>query len=313
MSADYDLVVVGAGWFGLAAAKVYLELHPNENIVVLESSGSCGGTWAEHRIYPGLKSNNLYDAYEYPDFPMKPEIYGVYPGQHIPGGVLHRYLTDFAKRFGVFSRTRFNTKVDSVEPHEKDTWKLKITTEKSQQSLITKKLILATGLTSTPNFPQYPGAENFKGAYFHAKDFCRNGETVKTAGNAVVVGGGKSAYDVAWAYADAGVQVDMVIRPDGQGPVWIANPYVDFGLRLEKLLHVRFLSCFSPCPWGGEAGYGGIRNWLHGTRIGRWLVDKFWATLAGGVIAQNGYASHPETKASTLEQCFLDWQRSEHS
>ncbi|KAK5954136.1 hypothetical protein OHC33_004708 [Knufia fluminis] len=276
MSTDYDLVVVGAGWFGLAAAKVYLELHPIENILVLESSGTCGGTWAENRIYPGLKSNNLHGTYEYPDFPMDPEVYRVRPGEHIPGDVLHR--------------------VDSVEPAPNDTWKLQISSPDSNEPITTGKLILATGLTSTPNFPQFPGVEKFQGPYFHAKDFARYSETVKTADNVVVIGGAKSAYDVAYTYADSGVQVDLIIRPDGHGPVWISNPYVDFGLRLEKLLLVRFLTCFSPCPFGDTAGLGAFRNWLHGTRIGRWLVDKFWVTLGNGVIAANGYASHPEIK-----------------
>lgn len=60
----YDLIVVGAGkstsrvkptladsffsfsgWFGLAAAKNYLEFHPDERVLVLESANSCGGTW----------------------------------------------------------------------------------------------------------------------------------------------------------------------------------------------------------------------------------------------------------------------------
>jgi len=300
MVANALLTADSLGWFGLAAAKIYLEQHPHENILVLESSGSSGGTWAEHRIYPALKSNNLHGTYEYPDFPMHPEVYGVTKGEHIPGNVLHRYLTDFAKKFGVFGRTRFHTKVDSIEQLVDDKgWKLRVSSADTNEPITTTKLILATGLTSTPNFPQYPGCETFKGQYFHAKDFAPNGHTVKTAQNAVVIGGAKSAYDVAYAYADSGVQVDLVIRPDGQGPVWISHPYVDFGLQLEKLLHVRFLTCFSPCPWGGEAGYGGFRNWLHGTKIGRWLVDKFWATLAGGVIAANGYASHAETAKLT--------------
>lgn len=48
------------GWFGLAAAKTYIELHPSEDIVVLEAESSCGGTWSENRLYAGLKSNNLH-------------------------------------------------------------------------------------------------------------------------------------------------------------------------------------------------------------------------------------------------------------
>ena len=293
----YDLVVVGAGWFGLAAAKTYLELHSSQKILVIESSGSCGGTWSEDRIYPELKSNNLHGTYEYPDFPMTPEVYGVNPGQHIPGTVLHRYLTDFAKKFGVFSRTKFSTKVDAVRASENDTWTLETASNGEKNgTIITKKLILATGLTSTPNFPIYPGKELFKGSYFHAKDLCRNSESVKVAQNVVVVGGAKSAYDAAYAYANAGAQVHMIIREKGKGPVWLAQPYVDFGLRLEKLLHVRALTCFSPCPWGAEAGGGWFRNFLHGTTVGRWIVDAFWGALGSSVVTQNGYASHPETK-----------------
>ena len=139
-------------------------------------------------------------------------------GEHIPGTVLHRYLTDFAKRFGVFQRTRFDTKVESLEPIQ-DGWKLTTTSGKGPDTLETKKIIIATGLTSQPNFPQYPGAETFDAPYFHAKEFCRNGETVKTANEVVVVGGAKSAYDVAYAYAVEGVKVHLVIRENGNGPV----------------------------------------------------------------------------------------------
>lgn len=97
---------------------------------------------------------------------------------------------------------------------------------------------------------------------------------MKTAENAVVIGGAKSAYDVAYAYADAGAKVDLVVRPDGQGPVWISHLYVDFGLRLEKLLHIRFLTCFSPVlgltrlvTAASETGY-----------MAQGLVDGWWTS-----------------------------------
>ena len=114
---------------------------------------------------------------------MDPEVYGVKPGEHIPGTVLHRYLTDYAKKFGVFSRTRFNVKAESLEPHKDGGWNLATSPESDggQQVFETKKVIIATGLTSQPNFPTYPGAETFNAPYFHGKDFCRNGHTVKAA------------------------------------------------------------------------------------------------------------------------------------
>ncbi|KXT15400.1 hypothetical protein AC579_2214 [Pseudocercospora musae] len=290
----HDMVVIGAGWFGLAAAKTYIELHPTEDIIVLEAESSCGGTWSENRLYPGLKSNNLHGSYEYPDFPMVPENYGITHDDHIPGRVLHRYLTDFAKKFGVFSRTRFHTRVESLEPTPDGGWKIETTAGEKQSTVYSKKVIISTGLTSQPNFPQYPGAETFKAPYFHAKDFCRRGDTIKSSKKAVVVGGAKSAMDVAFAYANEGVEVDMVIRPSGNGPVWISYPYVMGGKRLEKLLHVRWMTWFSPCPWGGEDGWKWPRRFLHGTAIGRFLVDKFWGALGGEVLTANGYDSHPE-------------------
>ena len=56
---------------------------------MLDAQESIGGTWAKSRIYPTLKSNNLYGIYfQFPDFPMDIS-YGVKEGEHIPGGVVN--------------------------------------------------------------------------------------------------------------------------------------------------------------------------------------------------------------------------------
>lgn len=184
---------------------------------MLEAADTCGGTWGEQRIYPGLKSNNLIGRYEYPDLPMDEATYGVKDREHIPGMTLHRYLTDFAKQHGVYERTRFNHKLESVTPTSDESWILEVNANGKPQSIHSKKLILATGLTSMPNMPKYKGEESFGAPLFHAKDFHAQRATLKTSKNAVIIGGAKSAYDVAWAYCDAGVQVDLVIRPNGNG------------------------------------------------------------------------------------------------
>lgn len=265
-------------------------------MLVIEAESSCGGTWSENRLYPGLKSNNLHGSYEAPDFPMIPENYGITHDDHIPGTVLNKYLTDFAKKFGVYTRTRFNTKVESLEPTSDGGWKLETVANEKPKTIHTKKVIVATGLTSQPNFPSYPGAETFNAPYFHAKEFCRQGDTINTAKRAVVVGGAKSAMDVAYAYADKGVEVDMVIRPNGNGPIWISYPYVMGGKRLEKLLHVRWMTWFSPCPWGTEDGWQWPRWILHSTAIGRFLANQFWGALGGEVVTANGYDKDSELK-----------------
>lgn len=292
------------GWFGLAAARAYIQTHPRERIAILESAESCGGTWSEARLYPGLKSNNMVGSYEYPDFPMSYDVYGVKEGSHIPGAILHRYLTDFARKYGVLERTQFHSKVDNIEalrssapaPGDITGWRLTVTgPDDSQRTLTTTKIILATGLTSTPNFPQYAGADKFDRPLFHAKDFCRRAPELRQAEKAVVVGGAKSAYDVAYALVQDGAAVDLVIRPNGHGPVWIAPPFVTpLRRRLDTIFNVRLLTWFSPCPWGAEDGYPRVRRFLHGTKVGRFLVDSFWNMLQGDVLDAIRYESHPE-------------------
>ncbi|CAO2653061.1 Nn.00g024720.m01.CDS01 [Neocucurbitaria sp. VM-36] len=297
MTETYDLVVIGAGWFGLAAAKTYIQLHPEDRIAVFESAESCGGTWSKNRLYPGLKSNNMVGTYEYPDFPMDLKNYGLQPFNHIPAAVLHKYLTDYARHFGVFNNIQFHTKVDLVENQENSSWRLTITSPQGLRSVMAEKLIVATGLTSTPNMPQYKMEESFAAPFFHAKDFCKEAPGLVNVKNAVIVGGAKSAFDVAYAMVEHGASVDLVIRPNGHGPVWIAPRFVTpFKKRLDALLNVRWMTWMAPCPWGAEDGYARPRSFLHGTAIGRTLVDFFWKVLSNDILTTNGYDSNEELR-----------------
>jgi hypothetical protein len=76
----------------------------------------------------------------------------------------------------------------------------------------------------------------------------------------------------------------------------MAPPYVTpLKKWLEKLVHTRFLTWMSPCVWGSADGYGSTRGWLHGTSVGRMLVNAFWKILGQDVIDLNKYDKHPET------------------
>ena len=77
-----------------------------------------------------------------------------------------------------------------------------------ERKIDTANLILATGLTWTPNMPGYYGAK-FDRHLSHTKDFCRHVEELKDAKNVVVVGGAKSAYDVAYAMVESGATVTL--------------------------------------------------------------------------------------------------------
>ena len=153
----------------------------------------------------------MLGTYEYSDFPMDEATYGVKPGEHIPGHVVHRYLTDYARKFDVLHRIRLNFKVSSAERHEKAGWTLTAEGEKLTK-IYAKKLIVATGVTSQTFLPTFEGQGSFGVPLFHSKDFLRHADTIKTAKRVTVLGGTKSAWDAVYAYGVDGVEVDWVIR-----------------------------------------------------------------------------------------------------
>ena len=54
------------------------------------------------------------------------------------------------------------------------------------------------------------------------------------------------------------------------------------------------MTWFSPCIWGDADGYPGIRNFYHGTRIGRGIVNTFWSILGNDVLTLMKFDSHPK-------------------
>ncbi|KID84466.1 Flavin-binding monooxygenase-like family protein [Metarhizium guizhouense ARSEF 977] len=190
-----DCVIIGAGFHGLAAAKQYRCSQPEHSVAVFDSQASIGGTWAEERLYPGLKTNNMFGTYEYPDFPMESGKFGAEPGQHIPARAVHEYLKSYAENFGLVALISLETKVISAEHQEAK-----------------GGLIVASGFTSEPNRVRFVGDEGFGGRIFHGRDFHHNADTVKMAQSPTVYGSTKYAWDAVYAYAAAGAEVHWVIR-----------------------------------------------------------------------------------------------------
>lgn len=294
------------GWAGLAAAKTFSELSPQKSLAIFESAKTLGGVWASERLYPGLKTNNMLGTYEYPDFPMSPDVFDVKPGQHIPGRVCHEYLTKYAEQFGIAEKIRYTSRVISAEHNNSGGWLLRVckidglegheAKDLIEYQVMARKLVVATGLTSEPFRPRFDGEDIFGGNVFHIKDFPKFADTLETAKRVTIFGGTKSGWDAVYAYATRGVPVNWVIRSSGHGPSWMAPPYVT-PLRkwLEKLVMTRLLTWFSPCIWGSADGYTRIRRFLHGTAVGRFITDKFWFILGNDVLTLNKYDSHPET------------------
>lgn len=290
-----------AGFNGLVMAKTYLDVNPSTRLTVLESADTIGGVWCQGRLYSHLKTNNLLGTYEYSDFPMDAATFGVKEGEAIPGPVVHNYLKAYAEKFDIYRRIRFNSRVESVTKQDNSEWNIEfsegVREKTTSKSIMSKRLVVATGLTSEPYVPYFAGQDDFDAPIVHAKYLMEQESLVHDSNEVIIIGGSKSGWDSAYAFANAGVQVNWIIRESGYGPNWMAPPYVTpLKKRLEKLVGVRFLSWFSPCIWGEYDGFSWVRRLLHNTVVGRLIVNTFWKILASDVIALNGYDQHPETK-----------------
>lgn len=52
-ASECDLIVVGAGIYGIQVARTYLELHPARSVAILEASDSVGGVWSNGKSVKG--------------------------------------------------------------------------------------------------------------------------------------------------------------------------------------------------------------------------------------------------------------------
>jgi hypothetical protein len=289
-------------------AKTYIQLHPSHKIVILDGGSSLGGTWSKERIYPGLKTNNTVGWLEFPDMPITPGEFDVQPRAHIKSEVVNEYLEVYAKRFHVQERIRLRTKVSSIEHLEKDgggwsvTWvrpaKLAAVGAGVEQGVIhSSKLVIATGHTSEPLLPHFKGQETLQIPIFHTKDWAEQRDLLKSAKETVVLGGGKSAFDAAYMFADAGIKTHMVIRASGRGPCWMAQyNATPLKISLEVLATTRLIGLFSPCIWAEGGPCGLARRFLHGTWLGQKITSAFWGVVQSDTVKLSGLQGHPETE-----------------
>ena len=186
--------------------------------MILDTQSSIGGTWAEERLYPDLKTNNLLGTYEIPGFPLDASRFDVQTGQHIKGTVMHEYIRAYAYENGLVDYVRLNHKVLAAEHQDEGGWILTVAGDGQEEKprVFARRLVMATGLFSKPWMPTFRGQESFGGRMFHAKYFPENSDTIETAKSVTILGATKFGWDTVYAYASAGVEVNWVIRGSGR-------------------------------------------------------------------------------------------------
>lgn len=188
------IAVVGAGFAGLASAKVLREF--DHDVTVFEKAPDVGGVWSATRRYSGLRTQNNKASYAFSDLPM-PRGYPEWP----TGEQVQAYLESYVEKFGLGPSLRLSTEVLRAEPTPaEDGW---MVTARAAGSAVSAPerfdhVVVANGIFSDPVFPQYEGFAQLvrAGGKLVASSQLTSLDDARGK-HVVVVGYGKSACDVA--------------------------------------------------------------------------------------------------------------------
>lgn len=189
-----DVVIIGSGFGGIAAAVKLLRAGV-EDFLILERSTGVGGTWWDNR-YPGCEVDIPSHAYSFSFLPHD------WPRTHATQPELQRYAEEAVRRFGLAGRTRLGTTVESAV-WEEASGRYRVTTTRGV--FLARFVISAVGLLNVPRYPEWPGLDDFAGDSFHT---ARWDHDVDLTGRRVaVVGTGSTAVQIVPAIAE---QVDRL-------------------------------------------------------------------------------------------------------
>lgn len=100
----FDVVIVGAGISGVAAARHLNEQCPGLSYVVLEAQESFGGTWLTHK-FPGIRSDSDLHTFGYS---FKPWV-----GPPIAtADEIRKYMGDVIEENGIGPKIRYHHRID---------------------------------------------------------------------------------------------------------------------------------------------------------------------------------------------------------
>lgn len=215
--------------------------------------------------------------FEYSCYPMEKlskdkMFYNYFPGSHV---------TEYLEAFSVHKtysektlqeRIVFNSPVTRISKGDK-VW---IISTNSKTSFTCRKLIIATGLTSTPNLPTF-SKDSFTPPIIHTRSLAANISLLSnpSINNVVVIGGSKSAFDAVQILHSLNKSVTWVIRTTGQGPAFLAAPNAPWPLHSShEIISMRLVAKMSPCIFEPADNWA---KFCHGNKLGIWLVDAVWS------------------------------------
>ena len=274
MPQHVDVLIVGAGLSGIAAAY-HLQVNcPKKTYTIVEGRAALGGTWDLFR-YPGIRSDSDMHTM---GFSFKPWTSDKVIAD---GGDILSYLKETAQEYGIDQHIQYNLRVVKVEwSSEQARWAVQMERGASREpvAITCSFLFMCSGYYNYEkgHTPEFPGIDRFKGRIVHPQTW--PADLDYTDKQVVIIGSGATAVTLVPSMAKTAAHVTMLQR----SPTYIvARPGSDtFASRLQKYLPKKL--ALSVVRWRN------ILIGMHFYRIARDQPDKFSAAIIGGARAQLG-------------------------
>lgn len=274
--------IIGAGVSGLVTARVLLA--QGIRCTLFERDAILGGVWAHG--YSNFGAQVQRELYEFPDWPLPPEV-----PDFTPGPVIQRYLEDYAKHFGVWPRIRFNASVTMLQKRRSGTtgWVIAYEQDGSHLEEEFDLVVVCVGLYSTtPHMPRFPGQDRFQGEIMHISSL-KSREQLKGK-KVTVVGYGKSATDAAVESAAGALQTTIIFRE----PHWPVPPKLAGVLPFKWAMLSRLTSTLIPLYYRPS----GVEHAVH--TLGKPLVWLWWRLVELLLVVQCRLGSRFGTRVSLV-------------
>ena len=281
------------------AARTYLRLRPDANVLIIDSDNTVGGVWSSERLYPNLVAQVKLGLFNYTDTPMSER--GATSQKLVTGNMIHNYLHKYAEDHDLLRRIRFSTFVDRAERCNRG-WHLSF--KDSTDVVETEKLLVATGVTSIPNLPEYE-SQDVSIPIIHSKDLGLSFDALRKdrIQSVIVVGAAKSAYDAVYLLLTLGKKVTWIIRPDGAGPLPILPAELFGFLNSIAVASTRLMTCLSPSILNTN---GIFYYFFQRSTVGRWFTGKFWDTVT---FLSNRHAGYSQGDHVSMLKPEIDGKR----
>lgn len=203
-----DVVIVGAGLSGMAAAYYLQTKCPDKSYVILEGRSASGGTWDLFR-YPGVRSDSDMYTLGYSFRPWS-EAKAIADGPSILN-----YIRETAAAYGIDRQIRYEHMVRQVSwSATAAKWTVDVECGPGRELLqcTCNFLFMCSGYYDYAQgyTPTWPGVDRFRGQLVHPQQWPPNLDY--TNKKVVVIGSGATAVTLVPAMAAQAAQVTMLQR-----------------------------------------------------------------------------------------------------